>query len=65
MPSNHDRECLLAEIQCDLDEALRELHGHLDPQTDQPWLRNLWASLRGLQRRLEGYPAKPPAAAGE
>lgn len=65
MPTNHDREVMLAEIQIDLDEAIREMSGHLDPATDQPWIRNLWASLRGIQRRLEGYPKQPPAAAGE
>ncbi len=65
MTTNHEREVMLAEVQIELDEALRELRDHLDPATDQPWLRDLWASLRGIQRRLEGYPKQPPAAAGE
>ncbi len=65
MPTNHDREVVLAEIQVDLDEALRELSDHLDPQTDPPWMRNLWTSLRGIQRRMVGYPDRPPAATGE
>jgi len=65
MPMNHDREVMLAAVQVDLDEALRELQQHLDPQTDPQWLRNLWASLRGIQRRLEGYPTGPPAVPGE
>lgn len=42
----------LADVRIDLDEAIRELRPRLDSESP-PWIRNLWASLRGIQSRIE------------
>jgi hypothetical protein len=57
--TDHGTQCIalrlmqeLAEIRVDLDEAIREARPRINSDS-QPWQRNLLASIRGIQSRIE------------